>query len=914
MEEPEGNERMGTGAAPEAEDDAAHEHETPMPDKGAEESTPANVHENEQEEALVQDRRAEHENDKSIMQVLTNNDASAGGSANAASDAGKGAEQTTGVDDFKQPNKTTSSHIRTTSKVEVIEAPARGTIVPSRYIVGESQPTSNPSDHSPSPLRPDLAQHRHDSRLDQPSSYQPSTPRTYFQLRAMALQLPNVTNNAPNASHIDPPTIIMEGRTNLSSARRSFYPKVTRTLPELHLWLLALTLSFPASIFSPFTYPLIALTNGGSPSDAAIRNYLVTITNQLGRILIKPYVLSHPATVALVDCDFNYTPTLPHIGPGSSPLARRKMDEGLCIARAGFDPFKGRKGKGGSNLTTNGVTSTWDVDGVAAALGLPTAVYAANHDSTSSSSSSSSSSKNPLSIFSSFNASPQRIQQPPPIALPPGEEDEDEEDLTLARNEITRLEMQFEKASRAAEIVVEKGGSLNATLNQLTQALGNLERLDSGRLIAKRSHEDEIVGAMIKGIEGWSAAEAGASSTILSTITPSMAYQSLNARMAIDALLRRASAATHRHSALVVLVQKRREAERLKRARGEIRQEEVDWVLNELREAQRTTQVLTNHLATFTATLKEELKSHSRFTHTDVQANLVSHARNSIRAHKFMLNSLSKARDDLLARREGKVVGEVHKSHFGPIAGEMSHGPMPIESVMEEEHPQVYSAPVDNGDAEQTGAAMLNGQAHSSIPDLSSRSDVAEGITVPNAVSIADSAKREEKALPVVPAGDDVAVEQAGQKSERGEQEVGVVAIGQESANIRSQARTSKEEGATSTSFSSPTVPDTIQESTWSEDTHPGVAQSGFLPSSTAHDSKDEVPAMAQSAFLPGRSMERYANPFARLDPNLASSTFPVQNVPSSSPQKGKTKTNDVWASRSRLSASDAARSLAGRF
>ena len=773
------------------------------------------------------------------------------GPAKAEPEAATEGQQTSDAGNPALPDEM-AGHKRSTSKVEVIEAPNRASAPAAAPIVDTG--------HA-SPLRPDPAQHRHDSRLDHPSSYQPSAPRPYMQLRATALQLPNNTATSPNASHAEPPTIILEGRTNLSSARRSYYPKVTRTLPELHLWLLALTLSFPASIFSPLTYPLALLMDGGPTSDLAIRNYLVTVTNQLSRILAKPYVLSHPATIALVDCDFSYTPTLPHIGPGSSPLAHRRMEEGLSIARAGFDPLRGKKGKG-SGLTGSTVASTWDVDGVAAALGLPTAVYATNNDNISSAPTSS---KNPLSLFSRANSSPQRIQHPPPVALPPGEEDEDEEDLTLARNEITRLEMQFEKASLAASMVVEKSGALNATLNQLIQALGHLERLDAGRLIAKRCREGEVVASMIKGIEGWSAAQAGASATVLSTISPSMSYQSLNARMAIDALLRRAAAATHRHSALVVLVQKRREAERLKRARGEIRQEEVDWVLNELKEAQRTTQILTNHLATFTATLKDELKSHSRFTHSDVQTALINHARNSIRAHKHMLGSLTKARDEFLARREGKEADAV-----AAVGVSIKSDPMPFDVAVQEEQPVVDSKAI----AEEQPGDRSSKALEAPHPSLSDQS-------LPTASS--SSTLSRDKALPVAP-------------NEEGDEEDG--------------STVAHDEGEPATA--SPTVlqaavtpsPPPV-ESPWAQGSP--VTQSGFLPP----PEREQDAKVSQSAFLPGRNMERYANPFARLQ---AGSTVPTPGqAPALAPSE-PAKTNDVWANRSRLSASDAARSLAGRF
>lgn len=779
---------------------------------------------------------------------------------------------------FKQADDSEEmpNHRRSTSKVEVIEAPNR----PIDSSINSSSHMVRTASSSSSSLRPETLQHKHDSRIDQASSYQPSPPQTYLHLRAVALQLPNiVVASTSNASHIEPPTVILQGRTNLSSARRSFYSKVVRTLPELHLWLLALILSFPASIFSPFTYPSPTLIQGEATSDAILRDYLVTITNQLSRILVKPFVLSHPATVALVECDFSYTPTLPHVGPGSSPSARKRLEEGIRIARTGYDPLRGKKGKGGSN----GVTSTWDVDGVAAALGLPTSVFAGSNDNTNSVPTTS---KNPLSLFTRANSSPQRIQIAPPVALPPGEEDEDEEDLTLARNEITRLEMQFEKASQAAQMVMEKSGAMSVTLSQLTQALAQLERLDSGRLIAKRSHEDEMIKIMIRGIEGWSSAEAGNSSTITSTISPSMSYQSFNARMAIDALLRRAAAATHRHSALVILVQKRREAERLKRARGEIRQDEVDWVLSELKEAQRTTNLLTHHLAIFTATLKEELKKHSRSTHTDVQSALLCHARNSIRSQRFMLNNFKRARDDLLAKKEGKPIQEA--ANVQAISADLA----PIPTIVKEERP----VPVMEQDIRPASV------------DTKAR---------PSSTIVQESAKRQggdestptlskDKALPVAPLEKQETVQLDNTETQQDSQ------IEEVSESIIASNDKIVEKPKVEADKERPKIISSLNDMT-SNDAPANMTQSGFLPPSSSSPRVDNSANMSQSAFLPARNMERYANPFARLDPSLASAPPPVPSQNPNNPSN-KAKTNDVWANRSRLSASDAAKSLAGRF
>lgn len=805
-------------------------------------------------------------------------------------------------------------------------------------------------------LKSEPSQHRHDAGADKPSSYQSSAPSTYLQIRALALQLPNNVahaSNHPNGHHIAPPTLIVEGRTNMSTARRSFYPRVTRTLPELQLWILALTLSFPAGIFSPFQAPSQALVTGGTMEDSVIRSYLSTITHQFARILRKPFVLSHPATVALVDSDFNYNPSMPHVGPGSSVAARRKLDDGIAIARMGHDPLLGRKGKGGTGVSP---TATWDVDGVAAALGLPGVSSQASGDIYGPGTTpAASTSKNPLSIFSRASASPQRIQPYPTVPIPPGEEDEDEEELTAARNEITRLELQFEKASKAAQMLVERSGSMTATLYQLNSALMDLARLDEGRNIAKKAKEGEDMSTLTKGIEAFAASRTGANAALMGTIVPSMSYQSLNARAAIDALLRRAAAASHRYQALVVLVQKRREAERLKRARGEIRQEDVDWVLQELRDAQRTTQVLTHHLTTFTSTLKEELKEHSRNTHTDIQDALINHAKNSIRAHKYMLNNLVRARDGLVALREGKQVDQTVVPPLVPPTQTDSLPSADAAATEDREADRVESASVkpsqdtsiSNGNVIDP---VLASRPHDLVPaDTAASASIASPL--PEQVKTPSSALSSASINKDLPDAPTEAIE-----SERANVE-GPPPINAQ--NLRGNAGSKSagpERAFVPPPLAEPNSPwnDTQPESeVYSAPSFGSVAQSAFLPPTPTRQSSindpfnstsssgmpHTAPSMSQSAFLPsGRDMNRYANPFARMEggssvSNVANSGFgpsfgnqpgrfaqqqqsgnQTQPSPASNPNGTTGKPGDVWANRSRLSASDAARSLAGRF
>lgn len=816
-----------------------------------------------------------------------------------------------------------------------VQAPGQGALQESHNV---ATPPPIEQKTSYNAMQPEPTQHRHHRNHDHPASYKPIAPVEFLQLRALALQLPSSQTHA-SSQHNDPPTLILEGRTNVSTARRSFYPRVTRTLPELQLWILALTLSYPTSIFSPFSYPPSSLV-AGNMHDATIRSYLTLITNQFVRILNKQYVLHHPATVALVESDFSYHASMPHVGPGSSPSSLKKMEEATATTRMGFNPLTRRaKGANGTNAT-----STWDVDGVAAALGLP-ALHTNNAHETYGAPVHTN--KNPLSLFSRNTSSPQRITPQPPVPIPPGEEDEDEEDLTAARNEITRLELQFEQASKAAAILVERKGAMTATLHQLNQALKDLANLDAGRSVARRTKEEQATSIMSKGLESWAASLVAESSTMMSTLEPSLGYQSSNARSAIDALLRRATVATHRYSSLVVLVQKRREAERLKRARGAINQDEVDLILAELREAQQTTHALTQHLTSFTSTLKQELKEHSRNTHNDLQNALLQHARSSVKANKFALDNLVKARDDLVALREGRSI---------------EHS---VGTLQSQRSPERHSQGISGGDVSHTRhtqeaahdsllqqTANTGGQSKSAAPivtePLVKKTDGVSPVKAPEllASTSTTSLDSRHKDLPEAPTEDpiDVMTSNAHRASvaDAGVPEVSVADTGVsdtsalDAESVLSSAKQSAQQApqlATTDSVITQSTTDYTKPPTGIHAPAP-LSQSAFLPSPSSTDSHPPTSDLSQSAWISGRNMGKYANPFARMDSQSPSAppsraTHPREQEPREQEQNPHVqsvqkpndvwadraqKPNDVWANRSRISASEAARSLAGRF
>lgn len=256
-----------------------------------------------------------------------------------------------------------------------------------------------------------------------------------------------------------------------------------------------------------------------------------------------------------------------------------------------------------------------------------------------------------------------------------------------------------------------------------------------------------------------------------------------------------------------------------------------------------------------------------------------------------------------MARREGKKVEEVEQAEV--TTGEVSSGPMPVETVVQEEQLSVSVQNSAEEEALDKSSAIGEGQASLSLPQDLPRPEMLDTEQGPTTASSTSSSR--DKALPVAPTEESITTKVQTHPADEAQDQTTSTA-GKEYSNIETQSQINEDQNVSA-------QPLAAQDSLWSGKADLGVTQSGFLPSPSVINHDEAPPPMAQSAFLPERNMERYANPFARLDPSLSNPISPGQ-APPSQPGPGvvKAKANDVWANRSRLSASDAARSLAGRF
>lgn len=498
-----------------------------------------------------------------------------------------------------------------------------------------------------------------------------------------------------------------------------------------------------------------------------------------------------------------------------------------------------------------------------------------------------------------------------------------------------------------------RSSAMSAMVGQLARSLSDLGELDSVRTVAKRLREEEMLAHVAKGLEAWSAGEGGSTSNLSSTLIPTLAYQSFNARTAIDALLRRAAAATHRHGSLVNLVQKRREAERLKRNRGEIRQDEVDWILGELREAQRTTSVLTHHLAGFTETLREDLKAHSRHAHADLQASMVAHARGSLRAQRFTLDSLTRTRDGLVASREGKSIAALMAQQQREREEAESAKTAAAAAAAADGETTAAGSKVD-GAQEQHEHENENSIESEDVRKQEEEIKLAEEEAARRKEMLDEQQRRRQELLQSQEEEeeqkqDEAAAKETQQEGQRQEED-GEIAAQKEATPPRPPEKDLPPAVEASPSSVAPplSTADDGDEVDERRRLPRGVAQSMYLPgpSSQDRDVFDSTPVqssqqqqqphlagmggMSQSATFspPRRAMAQYSNPFARMPDSSTPAGLPPGQFrppgagtgpqqPGAGPGGGGAGAGGggPWGSgRGRLSASDAARSLGGRF
>lgn len=241
---------------------------------------------------------------------------------------------------------------------------------------------------------------------------------------------------------------------------------------------------------------------------------------------------------------------------------------------------------------------------------------------------------------------------------------DDDEDLVAARAEVTRLEMQFADAAQASEKLAHSRRSLTNALSHLSIKLNNLGAVEEIRPSSLRLGLPYLLKRTAYTARSLGELQDALSNTELLTIGDAVAYQSINARAAKETMLARNALVEEHHNAQKATVNKKREAEHLKIQRN-LRADRVDDALEELEEAKRHEQALAQNLKKISQELHNSLQSHSRYAHQDLQQALVEHARGSVMFSKQVLKEMKglKAELENTTRPYSRTQTPVRPSH-----------------------------------------------------------------------------------------------------------------------------------------------------------------------------------------------------------------------------------------------------------
>ncbi|KAF8272136.1 Vps5 C terminal like-domain-containing protein [Lactarius quietus] len=194
--------------------------------------------------------------------------------------------------------------------------------------------------------------------------------------------------------------------------------------------------------------------------------------------------------------------------------------------------------------------------------------------------------------------------------------DEDEE-LQLARFELTKLEGQFFDSAKALDRVSLARKSLSVAHAEMGNKLVNVATTETHPPIANALRK---LGRTWHTLADLDQAQAISECVILSD---SLGYQGLNARSAKETLQQRTSVLEEYQAAVKSAISKRRHIERLK-ASTNIRPEKVDEALEDLEEANKYEQILVRRADGISQNLHRALQTHKRNVSDDIKRHLSS--------------------------------------------------------------------------------------------------------------------------------------------------------------------------------------------------------------------------------------------------------------------------------------------------
>ncbi|WFD32309.1 Vacuolar protein sorting-associated protein 17 [Malassezia sp. CBS 17886] len=392
-------------------------------------------------------------------------------------------------------------------------------------------------------------------------------------------------------------SIRFECETNIPSFHRTKYTDVERTYEELATYASILARVGPTAIVPALPLPtafmlLVTDAEAGDKETFELHELRELLTQWLQRVFQEPALRAHKETRRFIEASYSYQPEALDVHLPAA--ARRQHGKALAHVQSLAHVYRG------AHLLS-------DTDG-----GAP--------------------GSSPLAVFLGIaSASPGQapaafvpLPQTGTSTLAP----DPDEDLALARGEVTRLEGQLGDAARAFTRVMGAQQDLSAALQDLATKLQPLATLEESRAVSLRAQYPRTLRSaqtMCADIAQLTAASAHAEIVHLGD---AMAYQELNLRAAKHSLQERASIVAEHDLAQRVTSNKRQEADALRMAPN-VRSDRVDVALAEIREAHHYEVLLGRYLKQVSAALRESLGRHSVNTHCDLQHAMRDYARSS---------------------------------------------------------------------------------------------------------------------------------------------------------------------------------------------------------------------------------------------------------------------------------------------
>lgn len=494
-------------------------------------------------------------------------------------------------------------------------------------IDGTVQSAGKDSKQSPSQSQSQSqSQSRGQSQSQPQSQPQPQEPSRQPALRIRVLSLERRGRDL---------CIRLDAATNLAPYRRSHYPSFVRTYRELAYFALSLSVHVPSHILAALPLPSPSLVAAGNANGGGVdsspnsmqqgRLLCYTLARWFARLTQEPSHRDHPETRNFVEADYSYHPLQP-LEEYAPPLVRKRWN--AVMAQAANET---RMANG------NGIS----ID-VGAGLGLPNGVLATSAGGSGSSSGSSrgglfgfggsksSSSSSSSSPSSSSTAGGKGLSLSRNVH-------DDDEDLVSARMEVTRLELQFNDASSKGNNVIGARGNVTTQLAALSNRLHTLAGVESTRPKAASLGLPDDIKTLADGLVAIDLTQQGISQTETLTILYQLAYQASNARSAKEALLARNALVEEHYEATKRALVKKREVEALKvrmgtsysssSGSGTITRDRIELAIQDFHEASQYAGHLQAVLKAMSGKMHESLRGHSRNAHADIRQALQEHAK-----------------------------------------------------------------------------------------------------------------------------------------------------------------------------------------------------------------------------------------------------------------------------------------------